>query len=71
VKVWRNYGQAVIGTGKRSDLADSASKSKIYLLITSLEIPGPGTYRAQSDFGYYDPSDSFTAGGHRSSTALR
>ena len=44
-----------------------------YLIInqTFIETPGPGAYRAQSDFGFYDPADAFTGGHPRSTTALK
>jgi hypothetical protein len=44
-----------------------------YLIIIklSIETPGPGAYRAQSDFGFYDPADSIAGGHPRSTTALK
>lgn len=41
------------------------------LIKLKIETPGPGAYRAQSDFGLYDVADSFTGGHPRSTTALK
>jgi hypothetical protein len=56
--VWRNYGGVIIGSSKRADLADGAAKSNDYYINSSLETPGPGAYRVQSDFGLYDPNEA-------------
>ena len=46
--------------GKRDTNLDTSATRKI--------TPGPGTYRAQSDFGYYDINDTISgAGGNRRS----
>ena len=44
----RNFGVAVFGSEKRLNTSSMRRGT-----------PGPGTYRVQSDFGFYDPSDTF------------
>jgi hypothetical protein len=47
-------------------------KVRYFIIIqTFIETPGPGAYRAQSDFGFYDPADSFAGAHPRSTTALK
>eukprot|EP00347_Sterkiella_histriomuscorum_P018891 403343777 len=47
----RHYGTAIFGKERR--LVEQKSTSKL--------TPGPGAYRIQSDFGFYDPSTSINA----------
>lgn len=47
----RNFGVAVIGSEKRLNTASVRRGT-----------PGPGTYRVQSDFGFYDVADTSMIG---------
>lgn len=41
------------------ELTSLIHKGKVRLFqITYIETPGPGQYRAQSDFGFYDAADT-------------
>jgi hypothetical protein len=50
----RNSGAPMFTKGKRDTNLDTSATRKI--------TPGPGTYRVQSDFGFYDVNDSMIGG---------
>jgi hypothetical protein len=56
-----SQGTAVFGKEKR--LKGLYATKSIFCLKSFIivETPGPGTYRVQSDFGYYDVNDSLSA----------
>ncbi len=43
----------------------------LLITVTNIEIPGPGAYRAQSEFGFYDASDSVMTAGKRAGSAMK
>lgn len=57
---YRNSGAPVFTKGKRDTNLDTSvtRKCKLKRLSYDLVTPGPGTYRMQSDFGYYNVNTS-------------
>jgi len=55
----KDSGAPMFTRGKRDTNLDTSATRKI--------TPGPGTYRVQSDFGYYEVNDIVGAGGSRRS----
>jgi len=48
-KWYRSYGATVFGRDKRGFIQFNKEAA---------QVPGPGNYRIQSDFGVYNPSDT-------------
>ena len=49
----------VFGKERRLEELPTIKRSKsINLKWLLIDTPGPGTYRVQSEFGYYDPADT-------------
>ena len=58
---WRNSGAPLFSKASRKvDLETSATrKSKCNFTYLQLTVtPGPGTYRVQTEFGFYDPTEN-------------
>ena len=64
---YKSFGTAVIGRANR--LTNLSQNSKCInnspFNIIFIVAPGPGTYRVQSEFGYYDPADTLANNGVR------
>ena len=57
---WRNSGAPLFSKATRKvDLDTSATrKSNLRNILIILVTPGPGTYRVQTEFGFYNPTDN-------------
>ena len=57
--IQNNFGNIVFGKSRRLQEVKETRKRKllVYIKTTHIDTPGPGAYRAQSDFGFYAADD--------------
>ncbi len=57
---WKNSGAPLFSRATRATNLDTSAtrKSSIDSIHIFLVTPGPGTYRVQTEFGFYDPNEN-------------